>query len=156
MDIKKLKPSGRYKSGKYQLINPEKYVGDPLSIIYRSSYEYKFARYCDLNENILKWSSEPIIVPYYSQLDSKMHKYFVDYWIKVQTGDKVQEYLIEVKPSAQLLKPIMKGNATLKKIKYYNESLKTFIVNKAKFEAAQKFAEQRQWKFMVLTENFLF
>ena len=39
-------------SGKYQPSFPKKYKGDPTNIIYRSLWERKFMRYCDLNENI--------------------------------------------------------------------------------------------------------
>lgn len=153
MDIKKLRPSGRYKSGLYKVTNLEKYIGDHTKIIYRSSYELRFCQYCDSNPKILKWSSEPLKISYYSHIDQKSHFYFVDYWIKTDEGI---EYLIEVKPTGHLDIPVLKGSRTLKKIKNYNEALKTYIVNKAKFEAAQKFTEQRGWKFMIITEKFLF
>ena len=41
-DIKKVKPNGEYRSGKYEPKNPEKYIGDIHNIIYRSSWEYRF------------------------------------------------------------------------------------------------------------------
>lgn len=153
MDIKKLKPSGDYKSGKYKIVNIDKYVGDFNSIIYRSSYEYKFCHYCDFNPKILKWSSEPTKIPYFSPIDGKMHNYFVDFWIKTDEG---KIYLIEVKPKSFLEKPILEGSRTLKKIKSYNYRLKTYITNMKKFEAAKKFSEDRQWEFMIITEKFLF
>ena len=40
--------------------------------------------YCDLNENILEWGSEEIVIPYRSPLDSRVHRYFPDFYIKVR------------------------------------------------------------------------
>ena len=82
MDIKKLKPNGKWKSGKYYPTNSEKYIGDIHNIIYRSSWEQRFCQYCDINPNITKWSSEPTDIPYWSPIDKKEHKYFVDYYIR--------------------------------------------------------------------------
>jgi len=75
-DIKKVKPNGEYKSGKYEPKNPEKYIGDVHNIIYRSSWELRFCIYCDNNDGIVKWSSEPVVIPYYNPLDKKEHKLY--------------------------------------------------------------------------------
>jgi hypothetical protein len=42
--------------GKYRPENPRKYKGDPTNIIYRSLWERKFMKYCDLNENVNQWN----------------------------------------------------------------------------------------------------
>ena len=70
--------------GKYQPSHPRKYKGNPSNIIYRSLWERKFMVYCDLNENILEWGSEEIIIPYRSPVDGKVHRYFPDFYIKVR------------------------------------------------------------------------
>ena len=49
--------------GKYKPINPNKYQGDPTNIVYRSSWELKFMRFCDLRDDVVQWQSEEIIVP---------------------------------------------------------------------------------------------
>ena len=55
--------------------------------------------YCDKNERILEWGSEEIALPYRSPVDSKIHRYFVDFYIKVKSKDgKVGKYLVEIKP----------------------------------------------------------
>ena len=36
--------------GKFIPRNTSKYLGDPTSIVYRSSYELKFMNWCDRNE----------------------------------------------------------------------------------------------------------
>lgn len=158
MDIKKLKPNGPWKSGKYYPVNPEKYIGDTYNIIYRSSWEYKFCQYCDINPNITKWSSEPTCIPYWSPVDKKEHKYYVDYYIQVKKGEVYENWLIEIKPEDQYSlssRPILEGNVTEKKLKNYNYKLKTWIINRAKFEAATRYAESRGYKFGAINEKFL-
>jgi hypothetical protein len=156
-DIKKIKPNGEYKSGKYEPRNPEKYIGDIHNIIYRSSWEYRFCTYCDTNDSIVKWSSEPIAIEYYNPLDKKEHKYNVDFYIKVvkESGD-VQEWIIEIKPENQTKKPIYEGKMTVAKLKSYNRNMQIWITNQAKFKAAKIWAEKRGYKFGVIDENFLF
>lgn len=156
-DIKKIKPNGEYKSGKYEPRNPEKYIGDIHNIIYRSSWEYRFCTYCDTNDSIVKWSSEPIAIEYYNPLDKKEHKYNVDFYIKVvkESGD-AQEWIIEIKPENQTKKPIYEGKMTIAKLKSYNRNMQIWITNQAKFKAAKIWAEKRGYKFGVIDENFLF
>jgi len=157
-DIKSNKPSGksRYRQGYYKLTNPEKYVGDPSKIIYRSSWEYKFCRYCDTSLNVSKWSSEPIGIKYFSPIDHKEHTYYVDFYMRIMEGDYPIDCFVEVKPKASLVQPVLEGkNVTMKKLKQYNYDLKTFITNRAKFAAAKEFAEGRGYKFLVVTEDWL-
>ena len=92
--------------GKYYPSYPNKYKGDPTNIIYRSLWERKFMVYCDKNDKILEWGSEEIALPYRSPVDNKVHRYFPDFYIKVEenTG-RVKRYLIEVKPLKQTMKP---------------------------------------------------
>ncbi len=158
MDIKKLKPSGKYKTGKYFPQNPEKYIGDIHNIIYRSSWERKFCQYCDINPNITRWSSEPVPIPYWSPIDKKEHKYYVDYYIQVKKEDKLENWFIEIKPENQYKldkKPAITGNLTEKKVRQYNEKMKVWITNRAKFEAATRFAESRGYRFGAIDESFI-
>lgn len=156
--IKSVKPNGNYSSGKYEPINPSKYIGDIHNIIYRSSWEYRFCTYCDLNESILKWSSEPIEIDYYNPLDKKMHVYNVDYYIKVKEGEEdYKEWIVEVKPLKQYTKPVYEGkNITVSKLKSYNRNMQIWITNQAKFKAAIEWAEKRNMQFKVIDEDFLF
>ena len=55
--------------------NPEKYIGDLTNIKMRSSWEIKFAKYCDTNPSVLKWNSEDIHIPYWSTLENKQRTY---------------------------------------------------------------------------------
>ena len=70
--------------GKFIPRNVAKYRGDYRNIIYRSSWELKFMKYCDMSPNIMEWGSEEIVVPYRSPLDGRIHRYFPDFYIKVR------------------------------------------------------------------------
>lgn len=138
--------------GKYQPSFPAKYKGDPTNIIYRSLWERKFMRYCDLNENILEWGSEEIALPYISPLDKKVHRYFPDFYIKVkESNGKIKKYIIEIKPKKQTVEPQKKKNIT----KGYIYEVTEWVRNQAKWKAAKEFCDDRQWEFKVLTEDEL-
>ena len=160
LNIKNLVPrkNGQYKQGYYSLINPLKYLGDPNKIIFRSSYEKKFAVYCDTNERILSWSSEPVQIPYFHPIDQVVRPYNVDFYIKLKEAeDKFSQYIIEVKPARQLIKPnAPTGRINEKKMNSYNNALKSYLINMTKFAAAKTYAENRGWKFLIVTEQFLF
>jgi hypothetical protein len=158
MSIKKVKPNGKHRHGLFNPQNPDKYIGDLHKIIYRSSWEQRFCSYCDRNEKILKWSSEPLAIDYWNPLDKKMHKYYVDFYIKTLREDGThQEWIIEIKPESQTQKPIYEGkNMTLKKLESYNYSMKVWITNQAKFKAAREWARVRGFRFGVVDEKFLF
>jgi len=156
--IKNLKPQfGKFKQGYYKLENPFKYLGDPNKIIFRSSWEYKLMRYCDLTKKVLEWSSEPIAIKYISPLDNKQHNYFIDFYLKVGLDDKTEiKYLVEVKPIKDYLnRPLLEGKKTPKKLKVYEEQLKTYLVNNAKFNYAVRYAESIGMKFIILNDNNL-
>ena len=137
--------------GKYKPSYPKKYKGDPTNVIYRSLWERKFMVYCDKNENILEWSSEEIALPYKSPLDNRIHRYFPDFYIKVKEGNKIQKYLVEIKPKKQVSEP----KVPKRKTKGYIYEVKEYVKNQAKWKSAQEFCEDRQWKFKIMTEDDL-
>ena len=138
--------------GKYYQSFPRKYKGDPTNIIYRSLWERKFMVYCDKNTKILEWGSEEIAIPYISPHDSRVHRYFPDFYIKVQenTG-KIKRYLIEVKPLKQTTKPKKPKRQT----KGYIREGFEYARNQAKWIAAREYCADRMWEFKVITEKEL-
>ena len=97
----------------FKPLHPEKYTGDPTNIIMRSSWETRFASWCDKNPSILKWNSEETVIPYRCPTDNKIHRYFVDFQISVKTKDgKVKTYLVEIKPFKQTNPPVYPGKRT--------------------------------------------
>jgi hypothetical protein len=138
--------------GRYHLQKPQKYKGDPNSVIYRSSWELKFMIYCENNDSIIEWGSEEIYIPYISPLDGKRHRYFPDFYVKLidRTG-QIKKYIIEIKPQYQVNGPKVQSRQTKK---YINEVM-TYAVNRAKWSAAEEFCKDHRLEFMILTENEL-
>ena len=131
---------------KYKPEYPQKYQGDPNNIICRSSWERRFCRWCDLNENILQWGSEEFYIPYISPVDNRVHKYFPDFIIKVkESTGQIKTYVIEVKPKKQTRPPTKKSRVT----KSYLYEMKTYAVNEAKWKAAQEFCADRLIEFKI-------
>lgn len=139
--------------GKYKPVNAAKYNGDPTNIVYRSLLERRFMVYCDTNVNILKWSSEEVVIPYVSPIDNRYHRYFVDFWIRYKnTKGEIKESLIEVKPKSQTTPPKRpEGKPTRR---FINE-VKTWGVNEAKWKAAIEYCADRKWEFQLITEKEL-
>ena len=80
--------------GRFIPKNPKKYRGNLSQVIYRSGYELKFMNWCDMNDDVREWSSEEVVIPYVSPLDSRVHRYYIDFLVRIRE----QTYLIEVKP----------------------------------------------------------
>tara|TARA_E500000318_G_C3508023_1_gene191166 strand:+ start:469 stop:903 length:435 start_codon:yes stop_codon:yes gene_type:complete len=138
--------------GKFRPSNPKKYKGDPTNIVYRSLWELKFMNYCDKNQNILKWWSEELAIPYKSPIDNRIHKYFPDFYIKyIDTKGNVKESLIEIKPAKQVREP---KKQKVRSKKYVSEVVE-YAKNQAKWEAAKDYCDDRRWEFKVLTEHEL-
>ena len=146
----------RFRQGYYKLENHDKYTGDPSQIIYRSTYEHKFCRYCDLTNEVVNWSSEPFSIKYYDPVNKKEREYHVDFFIRVAKNGTMTNYLVEVKPKAKLQMPIIESRQTLKRLQQYNRDMEEFIITKAKKEAAEQYAHAMGYKYILVTEDFLF
>tara|TARA_R110000824_G_scaffold264066_2_gene452876 strand:+ start:363 stop:797 length:435 start_codon:yes stop_codon:yes gene_type:complete len=138
--------------GRYKPKRPEKYIGNPTNVIYRSLLERRFMVYCDRYSSILEWGSEEVIVPYKSPVDNRMHRYFVDFLVKLKNKNGITEtLLIEVKPKKQCLAP----KKPKKKTRTYLNEIKTWGINSAKWKAATEYAENKGWKFIIITDETL-
>lgn len=143
----------KYHQGLFRPKHPEKYEGDHTKIVYRSSWELKFFLWCEANPNVLKWSSEEIVIPYICPTDNRLHRYFPDAKITVSDiSGQLNTYLIEIKPLKQTVPPI----AGKRQSKYFLKEVMVWGKNEAKWEAASQYCEQRGWRFKVITENDLF
>lgn len=152
--IKRPTNNTRFHQGFFRPEHPEKYRGDVSKIVYRSSWEKQFMiKYCDQNDNCLLWSSEEIAIPYFNPIDQKAHKYYIDFFCVLRQGDSTQGVFVEIKPENEQKKPVMPGQlVTEKRLTTYNEQMRNYIKNLAKWEAAKQFAEQRNMKFLVINE----
>jgi len=137
----------RFAQGKYTLKNPEKYIGGRTPT-YRSSWEFAFCRMCDTNENISKWASESIRIPYRHPFTGKYTIYVPDFFIVYgdRTGKQHVE-LIEVKPANHTFKEQL-GRSQANKAHY--------VVNQAKWAAARQYCKQKGMYFRVVNEQDIF
>lgn len=143
--------SSSWQKGLYKLRHPEKYRGNRTSIRYMSSWELNMHRFLDNNPNIIEWVFEGLAIPYIKPTDGKIHKYYVDYFVKYRDKNgNIKTELIEVKPEKQTKISTDRNSKT----RLY-ENL-TYAVNQSKWEAAAKFAERNGWSFRIITENQLF
>ncbi len=132
---------------------PEKYMGDPTDIIIRSSWELRVFQFCDGNPNIFKWGSEEIVIPYMKPTPHgpKPARYFPDLYVEyVDREGRVVKELIEVKPEKFTRASRSRNQAT----KAFENM--QYIVNSAKFNAADNWCKQHGIKFSVVSEKSIF
>ena len=109
-------------------------------------------KYCDTTPSILEWGSEEIAIPYRSPIDNRSHRYYPDFYIKVrEKSGKISKYIVEIKPKKQTKPPHGKDKRT----KSYRNAVLTFAKNQAKWNAAENYCDNRQMKFLILTEDHL-
>lgn len=138
----------KYK-GLFTPTKPEKYSGDVKNIIYRSGWELGVMMWIDKNSDVIKWGSEEIKVPYRSPIDNRIHRYFIDFNLTFKDGSVL---LVELKPERQCKKPVKTQG---KRRSVFLNEVRTYAVNRAKWEYAEKFAQHKNWKFKVWTEKTL-
>lgn len=145
-------------NGRFRPKNPSKYKGDPSKIFYRSSWELRFFSTLDRHPDVIWWQSEELIVPYYSPIDGKRHRYFPDVIAHIKTANGgTKTLMIEIKPKGQTRPPDVKNKVTAKgnvSRRYINE-VKTWGINEAKWKAAKMYCAQKGWEFQIWTEDQL-
>lgn len=110
--------------------------------------------FCDESGSVVEWSSEELAIPYRSPVDNRIHRYFVDFMVKVVAKDGgTRTMLVEIKPKKQTMEPMMEGKRATKA----NIGIvKDWLVNNAKWAAAKEYCEDRKWLFKILTEDDIF
>ena len=140
-------------SGTYKVKNIKKYEGDYTKVKYRSLWERQVFRWLDAHPKVLGWSSEEYVVGYRCRTDNRLHKYYIDLFVRWDStdGSNVPRKctLIEIKPKKETLPP-KSGN---RKTKKYLREVFTYAKNQSKWEAARSFAEKRGMEFVVWNED---
>jgi len=145
-----------WKQALYTLNHPEKYIGDPRKLVYKSSWEQEAFKVCDNNPYVLEWAYEWVPIPYavpqkHNPNLKRIKKYIPDLYVVTQDADgAITKRMIEIKP----LKQTKPGRSRNPKTRYYEDY--TYIVNKLKWEAAESWCAQRNIIFEVVTEKKLF
>ena len=143
----------KYLQGEFKPRYVEKYSGT-IPIIFRSEWELKFMQFLDLSTGCIKWSSESVVIKYTSPLDGREHRYFVDFYaeFKQKNGD-IGKHLIEIKPKKFMSQPVMTKN---KKQKTFNDEMKIYLVNVAKWKAAEFYCKRNGIKFSIMCEEDIY
>jgi hypothetical protein len=136
----------KFANGLYTIMNPQKYIGTGRPR-YRSGWEHAFMRFCDVNEHIVKWSSESVRIPYYNPIKGQRTTYVPDFLIQYRNKNNiVVTELIEIKPKGQSIAESKQNNAQRAVV----------AVNHAKWEAARAWCKQQGITFRVITEDDIF
>lgn len=154
----------RFKQGFYKVKNKEKYRGDLSKVIYRSSWELKFFKECDNDQDIVKWEAEPVwlAIKYISPIDKKTHTYYPDVYCEKSIDGKVYKFIIEIKPKQFLIKPKMPNYSGLVGDLVKRKAKNAYILKKRKFDViyakhvyAKIFAKRNKMKYIFLTETYV-
>lgn len=137
----------RFARGKFVPKNPQKYVGNKQPT-YRSSWEWAFMNFCDNHPSVHRWASEAISIPYRNPLTSKQTIYVPDFFIQyVDKKGKMYTEIIEIKP---------KNQQVLENVGRSKERQAQYVVNQAKWAAANAWCKKQGLKFRVLNETDIF
>ena len=135
-----------FRQGSYRVQNPNKYVGKGMPR-YRSGWELTFMMFCDNNENVLNWASEPLTIPYRNPITGKMTVYVPDFLVTYRgPNNTTRGELIEIKPKKQ----------SIIESKMNNQQAAVVAVNYAKWHVATIWAQQHGLTFRVITEEQIF
>lgn len=143
------KKFSEYKQGFFTPLNKDK-CKNKVPPFYRSSLERSLMIVLDKNPRVLLWSSEQVIIPYKNPVQNKMSRYFVDFYMKLQIGEQIKEYIIEVKPKKMCSKPLLNKNKKPSTILYENVQ---WVINQAKWESATKWAKAKNMEFIIFNEE---
>lgn len=151
--VKKPRKQATTMKGRFIPKFPEKYVGNVAAIFFRSSWEYRFMIWADQNRSVVRWGSEEIAIPYINPIktdlqgQNKISRYYPDFIMMTQKPDgTLQKVIVEIKP---------KKESVLTE-KSSDRDKMAFIVNQAKWAAAEAFARKNNAQFVVVTEEQLF
>ena len=137
----------KFAQGKFNIKNPDKYVGNKTPT-YRSSWEFAFMRFCDEHSSVAQWASEAIKIPYRHPFTGKHTVYVPDFFIVyIDKKGKQKVELIEVKPANQSFH---------ERVGKSRQNQSAFVVNQAKWSAANAWCKQKGIFFRIVTEDDIF
>jgi len=145
----------KFKQGIFIPKNKEKWINcqKNMSIRFLSSWEHKFLTWADNNSSVLLVGSECLPIPYPHPFKKKMTIYLPDIYMKVQEQNgEIKQYVIEIKPSKETIKPTqVNGNRKKRSTIIYEQA--TYTINICKWTAAQKYCEKNGIIFKLVTEK---
>lgn len=149
-------PNQRYKQGYFipNNLNKYKFEKGENSIIYRSSWELKFLKYCDESEHILKYNSEGLKIPYLNPFTQRISNYYPDFIVTYRTvSGNIKTAIVELKPFKETQKPTKPKRLTDKAFKNYIYNQETYIKNVAKWLSCKEYCKNNNIDFFIITEK---
>lgn len=148
-----------YRQGLFKLLPNTKCINE--SVEYRSQLEFEYFHKLERSNNIIKWSSEQIKVPYINPVRTKeegrpiKNNYYVDLYVETKNMGTL---LVEIKPQKEI--NAIRDNKVPKRTKNKKEStyryeMKMYMINRSKWMYANKFAKERGWQFICVSEKDL-
>lgn len=137
----------KFAQGKFEVKNPDKYVGKKVPLA-RSSWEFIMMKMLDEHQGVESWASESVQIPYRDPFTGKYTIYIPDFFVVyVDRNGKKHAELIEVKPLSQTkLENVGKS--------LYNQQ--QYVKNMAKWEAAAAWCKQQGVRFRIVNEGDIF
>lgn len=149
----------KYQNGQVEAHKLKKFMvtESSTSFVYRSSYEYLFMLWCEQNEFVVKWYSEPFSIKYFDISSERVRNYWIDF-IFIDINDV--KYFCEIKPSNDIekvkkfkhqLSTISNPEAKRKFARIHEREAK----NLSKWTAAKEYCNKHELKFVLVDEKFL-
>lgn len=143
--------NGKYsnaKTGYYFPLNPEKYIAENKTIIFKSTLEQRLMLYLDKNPAVISWAYEKFPIKYIdkSSYPEKVRRYYIDFIAKIKSGNTIKTVWIEVKSQKEVDRPKNKNNI--------KDNL-LWLKNQCKWQAAKLLAKQYNAEFVIITEKQL-
>lgn len=147
----------QYQEGWFTPRYPDKYIGDPTKIFFRSSFELRAFKFLDGNPLVINWLSEGIAIPYMKPVPVlenssgwRKANYFPDLYVIFQRRDgNTYRELIEIKP----MKQVVVSKSRNAKTKLHEDYI--YTVNQCKWAAARAWCARREIDFKIITEKSL-
>lgn len=143
-DIKQIAPkkNSRFKQGYVNTSSCHK-LFESVShqpVIYRSSWELRFIRWCENSPKVAHWGSECVSIRYFLPTDQQWHTYYPDFLVEMTDGTKA---IVEIKPANQVKKPSSTDTW----------AAATYIKNMSKWRTIKQACIEKGYKFCILTEH---
>lgn len=142
----------KYHQGFFNPKNPQKWI-NPKNIVYRSHWEFVVMKFLDTNPEVTRVASEEMSICYLDPVQARIRRYFPDLVLQVTKDGKKSVIVLEIKPFDQTMPP-KPGKGKQKRTMLKEGAL--YATNKAKWEAAERFCQDKGFTFKIITEKDIF
>ena len=151
--------NSRFKQKLVNVTKADGYIFEKAQIRCMSSLEAKavdIIKQLHRAKIVKQWASEETVFEYISPTDNKTHRYFMDFTLEMMNGDI---YYIEVKDFNSTFPPQQPRKNSPNTVKNYQEAVRTWLVNSAKWDAVEAYCEKmnakggKQYHFVKWTER---